>query len=124
MLIDDHPDVLRDAPLLAWQLAGRWHSSPTGCFFVVDLAFFAANALKIPHGGWFPLLDRRSRSFTLMTTWKRGRELVRAAAAPRTRSPLEHLPELDVEPPDRACQGTAVFLTRRRRACRTRCCTT
>lgn len=47
----------------------------SGIFFVIDIAFFAANALKILHGGWFPLL-LGSIMFTVMVTWKRGRELV------------------------------------------------
>lgn len=44
-------------------------------FLVVDLAFFAANVLKIADGGWFPLLAGFV-IFTLMTTWKRGRQLL------------------------------------------------
>jgi len=44
-------------------------------FFVVDVAFFTANALKIPAGGWFPLV-LGILVFTLMTTWYRGRAIV------------------------------------------------
>ncbi|MBZ0104206.1 MAG: potassium transporter Kup [Sulfuricella denitrificans] len=44
-------------------------------FLVVDLAFFGANILKIADGGWFPLLAGFV-IFTLMTTWKRGRQLL------------------------------------------------
>ncbi|HLD09952.1 MAG TPA: KUP/HAK/KT family potassium transporter, partial [Methylophilaceae bacterium] len=44
-------------------------------FLVVDLAFFGANVLKIPDGGWFPLLIGIV-IFTLMTTWKTGRNLL------------------------------------------------
>lgn len=44
-------------------------------FLVVDLAFFGANILKISDGGWFPLLAGFV-IFTLMTTWKRGRQLL------------------------------------------------
>jgi KUP system potassium uptake protein len=44
-------------------------------FLVPDLAFFGANILKIPHGGWFPLLVA-AIVFTLMTTWRRGREIL------------------------------------------------
>ncbi|WP_447979279.1 potassium transporter Kup [Candidatus Nitrospira bockiana] len=42
---------------------------------VVDLSFFGANAVKIPHGGWFPLV-LGAFMFTLMTTWHRGRAIV------------------------------------------------
>src|SRR5688572_14677849 len=44
----------------------------TAGFLVIDLAFWGANVLKIPHGGWFPLVIG-GLVFTLLTTWKRGR---------------------------------------------------
>jgi KUP system potassium uptake protein len=44
----------------------------TGFFLVIDLAFWGANLIKIPDGGWFPLV-LGGFIFTLMTTWKRGR---------------------------------------------------
>jgi KUP system potassium uptake protein len=44
-------------------------------FGVVDLAFFSANLLKIPAGGWFPLVIAAG-VFTMMTTWRTGRRLV------------------------------------------------
>ncbi|MDP1646316.1 MAG: potassium transporter Kup [Thiobacillus sp.] len=44
-------------------------------FLVIDLAFFGANVPKIVHGGWFPLAIGLV-VFTLLTTWKRGRELL------------------------------------------------
>src|SRR5665647_2875410 len=40
--------------------------------FFIDLAFLSSNSLKIPEGGWFPLLIG-GIVFTLLTTWKRGR---------------------------------------------------
>ncbi len=48
-----------------------------GFFFAVDLVFFAANALKIPEGGWVPLLLGVAL-MALMTSWHRGRELMLA----------------------------------------------
>ncbi len=45
-------------------------------FLAIDLAFFAANATKIEDGGWFPLVFGLG-VFTLMSTWKLGRELLR-----------------------------------------------
>src|SRR5689334_18296624 len=42
-----------------------------GFFLAVDLAFFAANMLKIEQGGWFPLIVA-AVVFTIMTTWMRG----------------------------------------------------
>jgi KUP system potassium uptake protein len=78
-------------------------------FVAIDLAFFGANVLKIAHGGWFPLLIG-GVIFVLMTTWKRGRELL----GRRIRSqvvPLEDFWELlHVELPARV-PGTGVFMT-------------
>jgi KUP system potassium uptake protein len=44
-------------------------------FLGPDLAFFGANIVKVPHGGWFPLVVAGS-VFTLLTTWRRGREIL------------------------------------------------
>ena len=48
-----------------------------GFFFAVDLVFFAANALKIPEGGWVPLLLGVGL-MAMMTSWNKGRELMLA----------------------------------------------
>jgi KUP system potassium uptake protein len=60
-------------------LLWRWRPWIAGAlmtlFLVVDLAFFAATATKIPHGGWFPLAIGIV-TFVLLTTWKRGRAIV------------------------------------------------
>ncbi|MDR1995323.1 potassium transporter Kup [Azonexus sp.] len=57
----------------------RWHPilAVAGAlpFIVIDLSFFLANSLKIPDGGWFPLVFGLL-IFILLTTWKRGRELL------------------------------------------------
>jgi KUP system potassium uptake protein len=52
----------------------------TSLFVTVDGAYFASNVTKIPDGGWFPLLVA-AISFTVLTTWARGRELMRARLA-------------------------------------------
>ena len=44
-------------------------------FLVIDFGFFFANMVKIPDGGWFPLAFGLV-VFILLTTWKRGRELL------------------------------------------------
>ena len=44
-------------------------------FFLIDLAFFSANATKIMDGGWFPLALGLV-IFTVLATWKRGREIL------------------------------------------------
>ena len=46
-----------------------------GFFFVMDGVFFAANALKIPEGGWVPL-GLGFALMALMTSWQRGRALL------------------------------------------------
>jgi len=46
-----------------------------GGFLAVDLAFFAANVPKIPHGGWFSLLAGVG-VFVVLMTWRRGRGIV------------------------------------------------
>jgi len=80
----------------------------TGAFLVVDLAFWGANLLKIPHGGWFPLVVG-GLLMAVMTTWRRGRailtERVKAAVIPVE----DFVAEIDRHPPDRV-PGVAVFL--------------
>ena len=73
----------------------RWGWPPalayavTGVFLTIDLAFFGANVLKIAHGGWLPLVIG-GLLFTLMTTWKTGRQLVAARLTARA-VPIEEL---------------------------------
>ncbi len=75
----------------------------------VDLAFLAANSLKIPEGGWFPLVIG-AVVFTLLTTWKRGRAVL-ADRMSKDALPLDlFIPSIEVAPPARV-EGTAVFMT-------------
>jgi len=74
---------------------------------IVDLTYFAANTLKIPQGGWFPL-GVALISFTVLTTWKRGRKLLFDEVASLT-VPLQAIID-DVDNMPRV-SGTAVFLT-------------
>ena len=65
-----------------------------GALLTVDLLFFAANLTKLLHGAWLPLLIGLI-GFTVMTTWRRGRELVFAArekAAEQARGRLKSPP--------------------------------
>ncbi len=74
--------MLIDTALLAVLLFTVWKWKPwvsiplLAVFFIVDGAYFAANLTKIPEGGWFPLLVG-AIVFTLLTTWARGRFLMR-----------------------------------------------
>jgi KUP system potassium uptake protein len=80
----------------------------TGFFFLVDFAFFAANAIKVLDGGWFPLLIGAGM-FLLMTTWKQGRHLMAESLHADAIDLKAFLGSLFIEPPVRVA-GTAVFL--------------
>ena len=103
-----------DSVLIAVVLFSLWNWSRLGAwlllavFFTVDIAYFGANLMKVPDGGWFPLLVGVV-AFTLLTTWAKGRKLmisrmneaamptgvfIKSAASSATRVP-----------------GTAVFMT-------------
>ena len=93
----------------------RWHWSPvvayavTGIFLIIDLAFFGANALKIAHGGWLPLVIG-GLLFALMTTWKTGRQIVAARLTARA-IPIEDFLRRVVDTRPARVPGTAVFMT-------------
>jgi KUP system potassium uptake protein len=64
--------------LWRWPL---WKAVPlVAVFLIVDIAYFGANLIKVPQGGWVPLLIGFV-IFTLLTTWSKGRELMRASMA-------------------------------------------
>ncbi len=92
-----------------WKLPLALCVAATGLFFVVDIVFLAANAVKVLEGGWFPLLIGAGM-FLLMFTWKQGRNLV----ADRLRDEAIELPafleSIFLSPPQRV-SGTAVFLS-------------
>ena len=82
---------------------------PTAFFFVIDLAFFSSNLLKLLDGGWFPLMIG-GLIFTLMMTWKQGRALVASKQQAEAMDLPSFLDAVFVAPPHRV-EGTAVFLT-------------
>jgi len=74
MLIDTCLMAVLLIVLWRWKL---WVAGPViALFFLVDGTYFAANAAKIADGGWFPLLIG-GIAFTLLTTWNKGRRLMR-----------------------------------------------
>jgi KUP system potassium uptake protein len=88
----------------------RWKvASVTAVFLVVDLAFFGANLLKIPHGGWFPLVVA-ALVYILMSTWKKGRVRLSALVNENTLPMDLFLQDIARRQPHRV-RGTAVFLT-------------
>jgi KUP system potassium uptake protein len=60
-----------------WKWNRLLATATIGTFLIVDGTFFASNITKIPDGGWFPLLVA-AVSFTVLTTWAKGRALMRA----------------------------------------------
>ncbi len=94
--------------ILVWKW--RWPVAALvfGLLAIPDLAFFIANALKIPDGGWLPLVVAAFIYFTI-TTWRLGRRLV-ATEISEGSLPLRQFLERMERAPDRVA-GTAVFLT-------------
>ncbi len=78
-------------------------------FMLIDATFLTANLLKVPQGGWVPLLIGCSL-VTVMLTWRRGANILMAKTR-RLEMPVEDLIKmLEKKPPPRV-PGTAVFLT-------------
>jgi KUP system potassium uptake protein len=82
--------------------------SATGFFLLIDVAFWVANLVKIPAGGWFPLVIGGA-VFLLMTTWRRGRDLLHARLRTRDVPIDDFIGNLRSHPPLRV-PGTAVFM--------------
>jgi KUP system potassium uptake protein len=92
-----------------WQWPAALAVTVTGMFLMIDIAFFGANVLKITHGGWLPLVIG-AVLFTLMTTWKTGRQLVAQRLTARA-IPLDDFMTRMAEKPPARVPGTAVFMT-------------
>ncbi|HTG38274.1 potassium transporter Kup [Sphingomonas sp.] len=86
-----------------------WQAAPLLLlFFVVDLAYFAANLTKVPDGGWFPLFVGFV-IFTLLTTWSKGRKLM-IARLRESAMPIKVFIQSAANSATRV-PGTAVFMT-------------
>ncbi|MBM3845904.1 MAG: potassium transporter Kup, partial [Verrucomicrobia bacterium] len=98
-------------PFAAWQLWGWpiWKIVLFECCFLsIELAFLSSNALKFLEGGWIPLLIA-GVVYLLMSTWKKGRQLVYEQLS-RGAIPLDlFMADVKENPPVRV-KGTAVFL--------------
>ena len=101
--------------ILAISVATRlWKWSPLRAFLgalpflLIDGSFFAANSLKIPDGGWFPLIFGLL-VFVVFSTWKRGRDLVRIRMSDDAMELKAFAVSLDEGGVDRV-DGTAIFL--------------
>jgi KUP system potassium uptake protein len=87
----------------------RWLSiGLLAVFFTIDGLYFAANLLKVPDGGWFPLLIG-AIAFTLLTTWAKGRKLMLDRMAEAS-LPMEIFIKSAATSAARV-PGTAVFMT-------------
>ena len=93
--------------ILIW----RWHLLTTAAVIIplllIDIAFFSANALKIPEGGWFPLAIG-ALSFIVLTTWLRGRQLVSKVVSAQS-IPLDVF--IDAIDDVHRVDGTSIFMT-------------
>ena len=90
-----------------------WSKLRTGMlvalFLVVDVAFFSANVLKIPDGGWVPLVIGIF-IFTLMLTWKTGRNMLYSMLKNEAMAIEPFIEAVGAHPPLRV-NGTAIFMT-------------
>ena len=98
--------------VVAWKF-WRWSPVVTALvlapFFVIELIFLGANALKIPQGGWFPLLTG-AVLFTLMWVWRKGSRLL-AEISHQGRPPLPEFIRTAESSSVPRVPGTAMFLT-------------
>ncbi len=109
--------MLIDTLLLAivaytrWPDTRRWVLPLCALFLFIDLAFLFANGAKLLSGigAWVPLFIGIS-AFTMMRTWRRGRELLHAEIRKEGIQLDSFLPGLMLAPPVRV-PGTAVFMT-------------
>jgi KUP system potassium uptake protein len=93
----------------AWKYPLWLCISATALFFVVDLAFWGSNLLKLVDGGWFPLFIG-GMILILMLTWRDGRALLHHKTRDEAMDLRSFLDALFTAPPTRV-EGTAVFLT-------------
>jgi KUP system potassium uptake protein len=80
-----------------------------GVLLAIDLAFLCANSVKVLQGGWFPLAIAAA-VFLVISTWRRGRELLFDRLRPGAIPVEPFLASITAHPPQRV-PGTAVFLT-------------
>jgi KUP system potassium uptake protein len=107
MAIDTILAAVVAATLWSW---GRFAAiACAAAFLVVDLAFFGANAVKLFHGGWVPVVIAVA-TFILLSTWKRGRELLLQRLGRGAIDLDSFLAGIAAHPLHRV-PGTAVFMT-------------
>jgi KUP system potassium uptake protein len=109
-------DMVFTSILFAVVARTRWHwglpavFGLAAAFLAVDLSFWAGSLLKIPSGGWVPLVVAWF-VFTIMTTWSTGRGILAERLAEGAPTFAEFLAAVAADPPTRV-SGTAVYLAR------------
>jgi KUP system potassium uptake protein len=104
-----------DSILIFFVMRKLWHwplivAAPISALFLaVDLSFLSANSVKILEGGWFPVVVGIV-VFVLLSTWKRGREILFERLRPGAIALQPFIKSITEHPPVRV-PGTAVFLT-------------
>jgi KUP system potassium uptake protein len=91
-----------------WKWSRTKLAALIGLFLVVDLTFLSANVIKIPHGGWFPLVAA-ALVFYVMTTWRTGRRLL-SFKLKRARQPIKAMIASLARSNVHRTEGTAVYL--------------
>ncbi|HAH09414.1 MAG TPA: potassium transporter Kup [Alphaproteobacteria bacterium] len=103
-------DAILAAVVARWLWGwSRWSSlSVFGLFFLIDVALFSSNAMKIPQGGWFPLAVAIVAVFVFIA-WKRGREAL-VSKLYKEAMPIKEFLSVWNKTTERV-SGTAVFMT-------------
>ncbi|MEK6556323.1 MAG: KUP/HAK/KT family potassium transporter, partial [Bdellovibrionota bacterium] len=99
------------ASVVAWSLWGwstwKTYTVLTVCM-IFDLGFLAANSLKLDDGGWVSIVIA-SCVYFMMTTWKRGREILISRLRAKSYPFAQLQKDILLNPPARV-RGTAIFL--------------
>ena len=109
-------DMVITTMLFFFVIRKRWKwSLPVALLFAavylfIDLAFWGANIVKVPHGGWFPLVVALL-IFTLFSTWRTGRRILSDRLEQHSRPLREFIQDIARTNPPRV-PGTAVFMFR------------
>lgn len=96
----------------SWQWSPLWTCVLVALFLIVDGAFLGANLLKIPQGGWFPLAVGATLFF-MMSTWRRGRQVLTYHLQKAAISLTSFITNLTSCPPLARVHGTAVYMSAR-----------
>ena len=107
--------MLITTSMLSVVMYNEWKIKPVlvvllvAMFFVIDFSFWTANLIKVKDGGWYPL-GLGAICFVMLTTWYKGRRLLRERVVADSIRLPDFVSALLAHPPHRV-EGTAVFLT-------------